>query len=541
LIDKETRERIEELIEYANPTEANRLMDILRMEAEDGQAVDDVSFLDYCKRTCPFELDSWQEHLCEVLQDAADNPGQRILIHKPPQTGGTIIVSERFPAWCIARRPKIRFISAAYNATHSIAFGHAVKNLMLSEDHLEMFPGASGQINKRVSTEMFRTPARELLNDGQYSFLAVGIKTGVTGKGVSGDAETAGILVIDDPYASDDAAASPSTNEATWRFWEKTVKQRVLGATVIVMFHFYQIDDLGARLLAREGRWTEKNQRGWKVYRYALVGDDDPDGDLCPPGRAVGSILTKRRTLEQAKEWEDQDLTGYMSQGQGRPLTSIAQLINPDNFRLWPEDTPPPFVKHWYRGIDMALKRVSPDETGSILLGMMENGDIYVEDIGHWRMDIEHTEDRIIADARADPDGTFTCMYNEVVQLSTISRLRYHERVMFLEVMRKNRGKWACAAGWVGQSNRGRVWFSRSCKEFPYFKVQCSRFNDLSTDRDDLIDAFSAAYEATYKHQPEQQKSEVVVHPDSAKFLVALRNRSLNKVRSAFRSRDRRR
>lgn len=501
------------------------------METDDGMVVDDVRFVDYCRKTCPFVLDSWQELLCEILQEAADNPGMRILIHAPPQVGKTVLASERFPAWIIGRNPKVRFVSAAYNETHATGFGHAVKNLMLSTEHKEMFPSIMGQIGKRTSTQMFRTPAREMLNDGQYSFLAVGINTGFTGKG-------ADVMVIDDPYASDEAATSPSINERTWRFWEKTAKQRVLGASVVVLFHRYHVDDFAARLVEREGAWSPENPTGWKVYRFPLVGDDNPDGDD-PTGRAVGELLTPRRTIAQALDWEEKDLAGYMGQGQGRPLTSIAMLIDPDNFQTWKEDKPPN-IRFWYRGNDIALKKISPDESASFLMGVMDNGDTYVDDIQHWREEIGETEDRILANAKNDPAGTFQCMYNEVVQLSTMNRLREHERVNFIEVRRRNRGKWACAAGWVAQAKRGKIWFSRSCRELPYFKVQCSRFNDLPTDRDDLIDAFSAAYESTYHHRAKTEERRDEIHPDSYAYLKRLREqgaRTAARERANYRNR----
>ena len=424
----------------------------------------------------------------------------------------TVIVSERFPAWCIGRKPKIRFVSAAYNETHAQGFGHAVKNLMLSEEHNKMFPSSIGKISKRASTQSFRTPARDMINDGQYSFLAVGINTGFTGKG-------ADIMVIDDPYASDEMATSPATNEKTWRFWEKTCKQRVLGASVIVVFHRYHADDFAARLMEREV---------WKCYRFSLRADDNPDGDD-PTGRQIGEMLTPRRTVEDAEEWERTDLVGYMGQGQGRPLTSIAQLINPDHLNYWNEDKPPA-IRFWYRSYDLALVKTSPDETASFLMGMTDDGRVYVDDIQHWHKDIKDTEDVILDNAKHDPPGTFVCLYNENVHISTIGRLRMHERINLVEVKRANRDKWACAAGWAAQAARGKVLFSKACRELPYFKVQCSRFNNLPTDRDDLIDAFSAAYESTYRHRAKQDTRDESIHPDSPAYFLKLIGRGQRAV-----------
>lgn len=357
------------------------------------------------------------------------------------------------------------------------------------------------------------------LRDGSYNVYDIEVEG--THNFFAGGVLVHNCVVVDDPYGSPENAVSPSINEKVARFMTQALGPRITEKTTVVcMFHRYSLNDVAQRLL---------DTGEYEYHRFAMVADDNPDGSD-PTGRKPGEMLSPRRTREWAEKIEREDLKLYMSQLQGLPLAASAQIINPDSFRPWEGERPK--VKFWYRGYDLALVEHTPDETASVLMGMTEDGEILIDDVQHWRKDIRATEDKILENVKRDPPGTFVCLYNEVTHLSTISRLKLHEHVRVIEVKRANRDKYACAAGWVAQADRGRVFFSRSCSESSYFKVQCANFANEKLDRDDLIDAFSAAYESTHRHRATRKEEPKTIHPDSFAYLSALIGRGRQAARA---------
>lgn len=517
---------LERLYEFASPQEKEVILELLREQSLDvGGNIADVRFVDYVRATVDFELEPWQLQFCEILQDAADNPGTKICIHKPPQMGGTILASQRWGSWLLGRNPMHRHVGVSYSMQQAgEVFGYGIRNAILGDAHIELFPATAGHIDKRSSMEGFRTHARTAINDTQFSFLAVGVQSGVVGKGFD-------TVVVDDPYGTPENAVSPSINEKVHRFLTQALGPRITEKTTVVcMFHRYSLNDVAAKLI---------DSGEYRYHRFAMVADENADS-TDPTGREPGEILSPRRTLEWCQKIAEQDIKLYMSQLQGVPLAASAQIINPDSFRDWPLDREKPRVRFWYRGYDLALVEHTPDETASVLMGMTDDGEILVEDIQHWRKGILETEERILQNAERDPPGTFVCLYNENTHISSISRLRLHEHIRVIEVRRKNQDKYACAAGWVAQADRGKVYFSRSCKEAPYFKVQCANFANEKLDRDDLIDAFSAAYESTHRHRAVSTKEETYVHPDSFAYFNALMGRGRRAIRTEDRANSRR-
>lgn len=516
-LTSEEIDELERLFPLASPKEKEFILELLREQGGIDDAVADVRFADYLRATVDFEPEDWQIQFADILQDAADNPGTKIVVHKPPQTGGTVIASQRWGSWLLGRNPMHRHVGVSYSMQQAAeVFGYGIRNQMLSDSHLELFPGAAGMIEKRSPMEGFRTHARTAINDTQFSFLAVGVQSGVVGKGFD-------TVAIDDPYGSPENAVSPSINDKVARFMTQALGPRITEQTTVVcMFHRYSLNDVAQRLL---------DTGEYKYYRFAMVADENVDGSD-PTGRMPGELLTPRRTREWCQKMEREDLKLYMSQLQGVPLAASAQIINPDTFREWPADREKPKVRFWYRGYDLALVEHTPDESASVLMGMTEDGEIIVDDVQHWRKDIRITEDKILENAERDPPGTFVCLYNEVSHVSSISRLRLHEKLRLIEVRRMNRDKYACAAGWVAQADRGRIYYSRHAREFPYFKVQCANFANEKLDRDDLIDAFSAAYESTHRHRASHKEEPKTIHPDSFAYFEALMGRGKRAARA---------
>lgn len=326
------------------------------------------SLLDYVESTVNFQLDLWQRRLCDILEFIESYPGSRVLIHAPPQHGKSVLVSQRFPAWCLGKNPALRVRLACYNITHATGFGWMIRDLMQAPEFLRAFPDPAARVPAGVSRGDWRTAAREGMRDAQPSFRALGLQTGFVGSG-------ADLLIIDDPYSSPQEVDSDKTRENVWTFWTKTAKPRLNDQTsVVVMFHRYREDDFAGRLLAEEpGEWT--------LYRFPALADAPDD----PIGRALGEPLTSRYSLGFYGE-RQKDSVVWMSQFQGRPVPAEGALFKPERITL---EQAAPVRLRTVRAWDLAATEGGGDYTVGVKMGQDVDGRFWVLDVvrGQWGPD----------------------------------------------------------------------------------------------------------------------------------------------------------
>ena len=342
-----------------------------------------ISLADFTELTTSHDLDAWQRHLCARLERLAEEKNQRIVIHAPPQFGKTIILSQRFPAWLLARNPIVTIKLACYNITRAAKHSRVARDIMESRQYIEMFPSPELRLPSVTSGNEWSTAARLAKHDGQSSFKALGLITGFVGEG-------ADLLLIDDPYASPEDARSEIINDKVCSFWPETAKPRLKpGANVVMMFHRYTEDDKAGRVLA-EG--------GWEYIRYAAVADGDyvlpttgqswPD----PLGRQEGEYLSSRFPPEW---YADRETDGYtwLSQFQGRPSAKEGEFFKIT--KLETVEAAPANLRKC-RAWDLASTKGAGAYTCGVLLGVDEKGIWYVLDVvrGQWSADEVRTQIR---------------------------------------------------------------------------------------------------------------------------------------------------
>jgi hypothetical protein len=72
-------------------------------------------------------------HLCvlaNVLQEASERGGARIIVMMPPRHGKSELTDRYFPAWHLGRNPSHRIILASYEASFAADWGRAARDLM---------------------------------------------------------------------------------------------------------------------------------------------------------------------------------------------------------------------------------------------------------------------------------------------------------------------------------------------------------------------------------------------------------------------------
>lgn len=252
------------------------------------------------------QLEAWQQKITARLQRLTKEKGQRILIHKPPQYGGSILISQRFPAYSIGVNPLRRVRLVTYNIEHSVRFSLSNQRVVESDEFQKFFPNPACRLGNIVRNNEWYTNARESKNDSQPTFVALGLGSGFTGLGVDD-------LIIDDPYKDRDEAFSLIVNTNIRNWWKETAAPRVNPETnVIVMFHRYKEDDFAGFLMA-SGKW--------EVMRFPAIADGlAHDCSDMPVGEALSPRFSVKYLREEVEGGADgMGEAGFSTLYQGMP------------------------------------------------------------------------------------------------------------------------------------------------------------------------------------------------------------------------------
>lgn len=454
-------------------------------------------FLDFAQATVPWRLHDWQRYyLVPRLQRLAFEEGARILFHAPPQYGKSVLFSQRFPAYVMGVRPTIRFGLACYNASHAEGFGRVVLDLMCSPEYQELFPSALCRTRKDDKASAFSTAARRQLRDAQTSFLAMGLNSGFTGKGLgAGD-----VLLIDDPYKSAEEALSKTVNDRVYRWWSQTAEPRIdPRANVALMFHRYHPVDVAGRLLA-EG--------GWEYIRLPAIADENADGSD-PTNRPVGSLLSPMRTIEWLLKKRDTDPFTFAGQFQGLPIPPGGELIKTEWFRrCTPEDVPK--IKLWIRFWDLAtgIKKTG-DFTAGALLGIGPGQTVYLYDVEAFREEWPDAQERIATTTAKDAawakarGARYAVGIEKVAwQMAMIQDLQSHRQFRSVQLYplptagRGDKKEWA--SPWITRAKIGQFYLVESGWDVQGFLKICAGFDGRGITKDDQIDGVSGAFQLQF-------------------------------------------
>jgi len=352
------------------------------------KTVDVLPLYDFVEKTSKFILEPWQVHLCNRLERLTYEKGQRILIHKPPQHGGSVIVSQRLPAYLIGDNPITRVKLACYNIEHATTFTSINKQIMQTSEYQELFPSRNCRLPLRPSDKKFSTAARIRYRDGQSSLMALGLLTGFVGQG-------ADHLLIDDPYASPQEALSPAVNKSVQMFWESAARTRIDDNTnVIVMFHRYWEDDITGFLIKNEGLQAEGGK--WELISYRAEWDGDESievGGKDPLNRKIGVYLSPRKAAQPNYYREQKKSVAiWRSQFQGKPSSEDGNMFKTDRIKI----IPTVLVKlvKLTRAWDTASSE-DGDYTVGVLMGLGEDKIIYILHVERFKAETHERNKRM--------------------------------------------------------------------------------------------------------------------------------------------------
>ncbi len=300
------------------------------------------------------------------------------MIFAPPQHGKSELVSVRFPAFWLGRRPDDPIILASYGADLAYSKSRQARTIVESTEYAGLFPLVATRRDSRAVDHW------ELAAPHRGGMLAAVVGGPITGHG-------ARLGIIDDPFENWEAAQSQTIREKVWEWWRTTFRTRIWedGVIILIMTRWHE-DDLAGRLIQEQGdEWTilrlpalaeSQEERDANNARMGLP-IDSPD----PLGRAVGEPLCPRRFSREALLALQKDVgpLGWTAEYQGAPRLPEGNRFRRSWFTI--VDAPPvdaERVRYW----DKAATPGGGAFTAGVLMAKTPEGIHFVEDVvrGQW-------------------------------------------------------------------------------------------------------------------------------------------------------------
>ncbi len=310
---------------------------------------------------------------------------KRLMVFAPPRHGKSELVSRRFPAWALGRRPSRQVISASYGQDLANDFGRDVRNIIAQQEYGVLFPGI-GLAEDSAARNRWHT------NKGG-AYAAVGVGGAITGRG-------ADILVIDDVVKDYEAAASQTIRDATWNWYLSTAYTRLMpGGAIVVTLTRWHEDDLAGRLLVE----MEQGGEQWDVVTLpALAGEQDPLGRL--PGTALWPAWYDETALRETRAAVGERNWSALYQQQPRPDEgTLFQAAKIEVMEAAPALGAT--VRAWDQAATAQVGSRDPDWTVGVKMRKTPEGRFVVLDVVRLRGGPEAVEQAIVNTAAQDGRG----------------------------------------------------------------------------------------------------------------------------------------
>jgi predicted phage terminase large subunit-like protein len=315
---------------------------------------------------------------------------RRLMVFMPPQNGKSELVSRRFPAYALGKRPDLRIIGASYSADLAGDMCRDVQKVMASDEYRVLFPAS--QLPTHRDPERRMALHFELVNQRGY-YRAAGVGGGITGK-------TANIGIIDDPVKNREEAESETYRKAVWGWYTSTFYTRLFGDTgaIILCLTRWHEDDLAGRLLRNMRDDPGADQ--WTVLNFPAMAEADRHaedrrevGAPLWPSKYPIEELQRRRNVSGEYDWQ--------ALYQQRPTPPGGAMFK----REWLTQIvdAAPVKARRVRGWDKAGSEASGDWTAGVRLAEAD-GIYYVEDAVRAR--VSSGARNALMDVTAQQDGT---------------------------------------------------------------------------------------------------------------------------------------
>lgn len=316
----------------------------------------------------------WYPHakrLADVLERVADGVLKRVIITMPPRMGKSLLTSQLFSSYYVARYPE-RFVALA---SYSAELAHT-----FSRNARRFYRDGLGVSDTGGETDTMAT-----WETGKGGGLwAVGVRGSATGRGAS-------LLICDDVLKDAAEAASETIQRGNYEWFQSVAMTRLEphGAVVIISTRWHQRDLVGQLLAAEDGDAPER----WHVVNFPAVAEE-PEPHRWPvtvtaepDDRAVGEPLCPER-LPLARMAQIQGGAAYWWSAlyQQRPSPREGGQFKRNWFEVVPARPADDEITARVRAWDTAATEGGGDYTAGVLMLRTRSDVYYVEHVvrGQW-------------------------------------------------------------------------------------------------------------------------------------------------------------
>jgi len=281
-------------------------------------AVNEFSeFVPYVRDT--YSMQWFHRVIADKLQLLYERKIKKLMLFVPPQHGKSELSTRSFPAWVLGREPNTKIAITSYSATIAGRFNRDIKRRMQLPGYTNLFPetvlgdGRNGYLNNNDVVEVV----------GKQGFIyTVGVGGSLTSVSVD-------LGIIDDPIKDREAASSETIRENTWDWYTDVFETRMHNDSVqcLIQTRWHQ-QDLGGKLLERDGVHSDTNPDGWVVVSFpGLRTADENDYDPRLLGMALWPEKHSQHKLERIRETNKVTFNSLYQQD---PKPAPEALVYPD-------------------------------------------------------------------------------------------------------------------------------------------------------------------------------------------------------------------
>lgn len=262
------------------------------------------------------------EAIAASLEDVELGSVPRLMMMLPPGSMKSVLLM-MFAAWCLGRHPTWRIMWVSHTTDKAEECSGRVRDLVRSEEFLEVFP------NFRIRDDKSGVTLWKLTTGG--SFMPAG-----AGKSIAGHRYNLGIL--DDPLSEQTAKSDIERTKINNWYGPGFRSRKLPDSKVILVNTRWHVMDLSGSLLDKAARNARADQ--WEVISIPAILDKASAEFLCLPegGSYWPQYMTLEDLLQTRESLTRQDWASLYLQS---PTGEDGLIFTKDDFQDWDEDTPP--------------------------------------------------------------------------------------------------------------------------------------------------------------------------------------------------------
>jgi predicted phage terminase large subunit-like protein len=319
--------------------------------------------------------------IAQELTDVVFGKTKRLIVQIPPRHTKSEACTRMLPAWLAGHFPNYQQILAGASTEFAVnEFGRKVRNILLSPAYKQVFPASN-------------------LDDGSQAVdnlvFSAGGNIKSIGKGAQIIGRGAHLLVIDDPIANSEEAASVTEQDKIWEWFTGTCINRLMpNGRVIIVMHRWGVDDLISRLIDPTNKHYKAHiAKKWKLVKIPAVIYDKELADN------LGLTLKTQTDPFVIEQFGKQPCSALWEQWYDLSFFAEVRAMNPRDFeakfqgnpslesgeyfhRDWIKTYQPnelPYNLRYYMAADFAISQdKKADKTCIMMVGVDEKGIIWV-------------------------------------------------------------------------------------------------------------------------------------------------------------------